>query len=193
MYNIGKYPDVQQKAFEEVMSVLNDTETTTMADLNKLDYLELVIKETLRMFTPVPIIGRIMQEDTIISNFWIIQSNFKFDSLLIRDGKMLPKGSTAIINLIMLGRNEKVWKDPLTFMPERFANDGEKSKLMSFGLGPRNCKIFSSWLFLGTVHKRRLQSWHEYKPHGYRSPISHILYFWVRLTSEFHGISNFFD
>jgi cytochrome P450 family 4 len=68
LFCLAKYPDVQQKAFEEVKVVLVDSvEGTTMADLNKLDYLDLVIKETLRLFPPVPVIGRLMTEDTLLS------------------------------------------------------------------------------------------------------------------------------
>jgi cytochrome P450 family 4 len=69
LYNIAKYPDVQQKAFSEIRTVLGDnvTRPVDMKDLNELSYLELVIKETLRLYPSVPFIGRKIHENTLIS------------------------------------------------------------------------------------------------------------------------------
>lgn len=60
LYNLAKYPKIQQKAFSEIRNVIGDDMTTPVElnDLNNLNYLELVIKETLRMFPPVPFYGR---------------------------------------------------------------------------------------------------------------------------------------
>lgn len=43
------------------------SEPTTISKLNRLSYLELVIKESLRLFPSVPIIGRIAMEDIELS------------------------------------------------------------------------------------------------------------------------------
>lgn len=69
LYNISKYSEVQQKAFEEIRKVIGDDtrKEITLKDLNELHYLELVIKETLRLFPAVPFIGRKITEDTVIS------------------------------------------------------------------------------------------------------------------------------
>ncbi|KAJ8715553.1 hypothetical protein PYW07_010035 [Mythimna separata] len=56
---IGSYPNVQARIWKELQEVLNGPETdVTRHDLPKLVYLEAVIKETLRLYTPVPRIGR---------------------------------------------------------------------------------------------------------------------------------------
>lgn len=54
LYNIAKNPDVQEKCFKEIVEVFgtNPKEPATLAKLNQLSYLELAIKETLRMFRP---------------------------------------------------------------------------------------------------------------------------------------------
>jgi cytochrome P450 family 4 len=69
LYNLAKYPQIQQKAFEEIQSVMGDDagKEITMNDLNELHYLELVIKESLRLFPPVPFIGRVMVEEIALS------------------------------------------------------------------------------------------------------------------------------
>lgn len=66
LYNIAKYQDVQQKVYDEIRRVIGDKPHTQM-DLNDLQYLERVIKESLRLFPPVPFIGRKMKADTVIS------------------------------------------------------------------------------------------------------------------------------
>jgi cytochrome P450 family 4 len=69
LYNIAKYPQIQQNVFNEIRNVLGDVveRNFTLKDLNDLNYLELVIKESLRMFPPVPFYGRRMRKDTYIS------------------------------------------------------------------------------------------------------------------------------
>lgn len=68
-YTIAKHPEVQQKLFEEIRNVIGDDKEKpiTIYDLNNLPYLELVIKETFRMFPPVPIYARKIKEDVMIS------------------------------------------------------------------------------------------------------------------------------
>lgn len=72
MYNLAKYPQVQQKAFEEIRNVIGDdvNKKVTQKDLNDLHYLELVIKETLRLYPSVPVYGRKISEDVEISKYF---------------------------------------------------------------------------------------------------------------------------
>lgn len=69
LYNLAKHPEVQTKALEEIRNVIGDDPNTeiVLKDLNDLKYLEQVIKETLRLFPSVPIIGRKTKEETLIS------------------------------------------------------------------------------------------------------------------------------
>jgi len=48
---LAKHPDVQRRAREEVMSVLDPSQPLTFDSLDKLEYCDCVIKETLRSFT----------------------------------------------------------------------------------------------------------------------------------------------
>lgn len=69
LYNLAKHPDVQEKVYSEVVSILgaDSSKPLTVTDLNSFQYLDLVIKESLRMYSPVPIIGRYLREDVEIS------------------------------------------------------------------------------------------------------------------------------
>lgn len=55
LYNIAKHPEVQRKCFNEIVEVFgsNTKEAATLSKLNQLHYLELAIKESLRLFPSV--------------------------------------------------------------------------------------------------------------------------------------------
>lgn len=68
LYNLAKHPEVQQKAFEEAKSVIGGADkVATQKDLNDLHYLDLVIKESLRLYPSVPFFGRKIREDIDLS------------------------------------------------------------------------------------------------------------------------------
>ena len=73
LYLLARHAKVQQRAFNEVIEVLGEDreKPVSMRDLQDLKYLEAVIKESLRMFPPVPMIGRQITEDTKIGWFLI--------------------------------------------------------------------------------------------------------------------------
>ncbi|MQL96975.1 hypothetical protein Taro_029657 [Colocasia esculenta] len=59
-------------------------------------------------------------------------------------GYDVPKGSNVLVNVCAIARNPAVWKDPLEFRPERFADEdvdmkGHDFRLLSFGAGRRVC------------------------------------------------------
>ncbi|CAH1380093.1 unnamed protein product [Tenebrio molitor] len=90
-----------------------------------MDYLERVIKETMRLFPAVPLIRRSVDEDPKL------------------DSHVLPKGSDLIISLVSLHRRPDIWKDPLVFDPDRFLEENEASRpdysYLPFSYGRRNC------------------------------------------------------
>lgn len=106
LYNIAKYPEVQQKIFEEIQAeISSDDEVLTLQILNKLHYLELVIKESLRLFPSVPFYARKISEETTIGDY------------------TLPKNCNVAVSPYLMGRDPKIFSNPLKFDPVRRASE----------------------------------------------------------------------
>lgn len=62
------HQEVQEKVFKEIMSVLDDNvDEIDQFKINKLEYLDLVIKETMRLFPVAPIIARSLNSDLVLN------------------------------------------------------------------------------------------------------------------------------
>lgn len=126
-YHLSQNKEVQQKVFEEVREVFGDDPTSgvTHRQLQELKYLEMVIKESLRIHPSVPFIGRRLTEDTLIS------------------GVTIPEGTNIIIPIYAIHHDEDVYPDPEKFDPERFSADAITGRnpysYIPFSAGARNC------------------------------------------------------
>lgn len=69
IYALSQCPKVQEKLYEELKEAFDNPDKFTMAELNNLPYCDLVLKETLRLFPPVPFIGRKLIEAANFSSF----------------------------------------------------------------------------------------------------------------------------
>lgn len=69
LYCLATHPEVQQKVVREIHDVIGEDKKTpvTLQMLNDLNYLDLVLKEVLRLYPSVPLFGRLIEEDTVIS------------------------------------------------------------------------------------------------------------------------------
>ncbi|GFU29794.1 cytochrome P450 4c3, partial [Nephila pilipes] len=120
-------PDVQTKIHEELDRIfgMDEKREVTERDLNDLEYLACVLKETNRIYTAGPIIGRQLQKDTKIC------------------GYTLPKGSTCVALIYFLHRDKDVFPDPEKFDPDRFLPENSAKipeyGYIPFGAGTRNC------------------------------------------------------
>ncbi|KAM7350270.1 uncharacterized protein ACRADG_008885 [Cochliomyia hominivorax] len=124
LYLLSRHPQEQQKVFEEVVNIMgpDPNEPVDMKKLHKMKYLELVIKESLRLYPPAPIIGRVTEED------------HKFGD------KTIPRNTQILILIYALFRDPDYFPRPNEFVPERFVNDKINSyAYIPFSSGPRNC------------------------------------------------------
>ena len=155
-YLIGRHPDIQRRLHEELDEVFGQDKSrpVTMDDIKKLEYLERVIKESLRLFPSVPFMARVTSENCEI------------------DGYVIPKDTQVVVNVHRIHHNPKVWHDPETFDPDRFTTENSAGRhpfaYIPFSAGPRNCigqrfamleeKVILSQLlrnFTVTSHDRR--------------------------------------
>nr|WCC58133.1 cytochrome P450 [Pharsalia antennata] len=125
LYALATNRDIQRKVVEEQRMIFGGDKkaSVTASDLQDMKYLELVVKETLRLYPSVPLIGRKLTEE------------------LKWDGVVLPKGQALTVFIFGIHRNPKYFPNPMKFIPERFENyDGkEPFSYVPFSAGPRNC------------------------------------------------------
>ena len=118
---------------EELDQVFGDSDRScTMKDAAQLKYLELCIKEALRLYPSVPNIERTLSEDVELDQY------------------KLAAGTSIFLHFYALHRHEDFFPDPLTFKPERFLSDTGKHPyaFVPFSAGPRNCiGIFKKSLY----------------------------------------------
>ncbi|XP_016566702.2 premnaspirodiene oxygenase-like [Capsicum annuum] len=122
-----KNPSIMAKAQHEVREVFKGKKVIDDIDLEKLKYLKLVIKETLRLHPPFPLLlPRECREETRIGKYTI------------------PIKTKVVVNAWAIGRDPKYWHDSESFIPERFENSsidfrGNHFEFIPFGAGRRMC------------------------------------------------------
>jgi phenylalanine N-monooxygenase len=152
-------PEVMRKAIDELDAVVGKERLVQESDICKLNYLKSCIREAFRLH-PYHAINapRVAMEDTAIA------------------GYMIPKGSHVIVSRIGLGKNPKVWPEPLEFRPERHLDDGAAAvvvlaepdlRFITFGTGRRGCPAVSlGTSFTMVLFSRLLQGFSWTKPPG---------------------------
>ena len=127
MSELVRHPDVMKKAQAELRGTLNGKPRVTEDDLPQMKYLKLVIKETLRLHPPAPLLlPREARESCKILGYDV------------------PKGTTVFVNAWAIGRDPRYWDDPEEFKPERFESGtidfkGMDFEFIPFGAGRRIC------------------------------------------------------
>ena len=126
LFLVGHHPEVQAKVHEEVdnfFSKFESEDDITVDSLRELKYIDAIIKETLRLFSPIPMISRKASSD-------------------IKIGKhVIPRGSEVILGIKTLHRDPQYWNEPLKCKPERFL-EGKLCHpyvFIPFSAGARNC------------------------------------------------------
>lgn len=126
LYCLSIYPNIQEMVYEEQQCIYGKTSNkTTLQNLLSMNYLEKVIKESMRLYPPVPTFAR------KIINDYHYNSN------------VLAKGGTAAIFSFGIHRNSRYFPNPEEFDPERFTVENSMTRpqyaYIPFSAGPRNC------------------------------------------------------
>ncbi|EYU24236.1 hypothetical protein MIMGU_mgv1a006664mg [Erythranthe guttata] len=128
MTELVRNPTVKQKVQQEVRQVAKGKTKVEETDLPKLAYLKLVIKESLRLHPPAPLmIPRETTEKCTIDN--------KYE---------IPAKTRVLFNASAIGMDPEYWENPERFWPDRFLNRevdfrGQHFELLPFGAGRRGC------------------------------------------------------
>nr|AFP20606.1 cytochrome CYP341B3 [Spodoptera littoralis] len=102
---LARYPAVQEQVYKELVEVFGDSDRlVTAEDLLQLKYLDAVVRETLRLYPPVPVVVRKIEKD-----------------LELPSGITLVKGCGVLVHIWGTQRNPRYWGDQRKqFRPERF-------------------------------------------------------------------------
>uniref|UniRef100_A0ACD5ZIE8 Uncharacterized protein n=1 Tax=Avena sativa TaxID=4498 RepID=A0ACD5ZIE8_AVESA len=121
-------PRVMEKATAEVRRAFESGGEVVEGRLGDLPYLQLVIRETFRLHSPVPLLlPRECREPCKVLGYDV------------------PLGTQVVVNVWALGRDERYWDAPEEFRPERFQTGatadfrGVDFELLPFGAGRRMC------------------------------------------------------
>nr|UXG91342.1 3(S)-hydroxy-(+)-manool synthase [Callicarpa americana] len=127
MSEMIKNPTTLKRAQEEVRQVFDGKGYVDEAEFQELVYLKLVIRETLRLHPPLPLL--------------VPRQNSQRCEI---SGYEIPEKTRVIINAWALGRDHKYWNDADKFIPERFVDSsidykGNNLEYIPFGAGRRMC------------------------------------------------------
>uniref|UniRef100_A0A672U046 CP4B1 protein n=1 Tax=Strigops habroptila TaxID=2489341 RepID=A0A672U046_STRHB len=122
LYCLSLHPEYQQQCREEVRGILGNRDSIEWEDLGKMNYTTMCIKESLRLFPPVPVVSRRLHKP-----------------ITFPDGRSLPVG----LNIFAIHRNRDVWEDSEVYDPLRFSPENSAQRhthaFLPFSAGSRNC------------------------------------------------------
>ncbi len=124
MYLLARAPEWQERVRAEIERVTSGRPVTA-DDIGKLLLTQRVIKESMRLFPPVPAMTRVNKDAAEIG------------------GIALPQPTLIVIPVFAVHRHKTLWDDPDRFDPDRFLPESEaklsRTQFMPFGAGARVC------------------------------------------------------
>ncbi|CAL9188037.1 unnamed protein product, partial [Musa hybrid cultivar] len=150
MARLVVHQEIQRRAQSELDAVVGNSRTVADGDIPNLPYLQSIVKETLRLHPPGPLLSwaRLAIHDVHVGESFI------------------PAGTTAMVNMWAITHDERIWPNPESFEPERFMEEdvsvlGSDLRLAPFGSGRRVCP--GKALALATVHLWLAQLLQQFK------------------------------
>ena len=125
-YVLARNPDIQDKLIQELDEAVKNRGNTSLYDfVNSLDYLDRVLCEVLRLYTPGFLVHRRCNQSCNIN------------------GIQIPAGVDVFMPPYVVHRDPAFWSEPEKFDPDRFSPENREAQVaysyMPFGIGPRQC------------------------------------------------------
>mmetsp|Transcript_8642 Transcript_8642/g.28358 ORF Transcript_8642/g.28358 Transcript_8642/m.28358 type:complete len:536 (-) Transcript_8642:735-2342(-) len=127
LWEVAMHPEVDAQVCEELQELGGSLPTFEDFKEGRLATTEAVIKETLRLYPPLPIFPRLCGEDNTLPT-----------------GHIVPEGDCVMMSAYAMGRLASLWPEPYAFRPSRFTDPAETEgrhpfAWVPFGAGPRMC------------------------------------------------------
>ncbi|KAI5855550.1 bifunctional P-450:NADPH-P450 reductase [Durotheca rogersii] len=123
MHRLLKSPETYRKVQQEVDEVVGKG-PVTVEHMSQLPYISAVLRETLRLDSPIPFFGVTAKEDTVLGGKY-----------------MVYEGECCLVHLAKSHLDPTVFEDPLSFKPERMLDENfkklPKNAWKPFGNGVR--------------------------------------------------------
>jgi len=141
---LANNPSKLYKLEQELEAVL-EKKSPTFEDMSRLSYTSCVVKEAMRLYPPVSIMGRVCNTDAMIGDYPVPQDHF------------------VLLSQWVMQRSPKYFNSPEQFIPERWENDLEKKLpkgvYFPFSDGSRVCigkgfAMMETVLVLATIAQR---------------------------------------
>ena len=125
-YLLGMHPEALVEAQAETDSLLSShTRPPSLEEINRLAFIDLVIKEALRLYPPIHVGNRRVETDVTVQGYDV------------------PEGTRVMYSIYLSHRDKNHWENPNEFCPARFdRHSGDRQPpftYVPFGGGPRNC------------------------------------------------------
>uniref|UniRef100_A0A1I8Q363 Cytochrome P450 n=1 Tax=Stomoxys calcitrans TaxID=35570 RepID=A0A1I8Q363_STOCA len=126
LFELARHKEIQNKLRQEIQEILEKHDNNlTYEAVMEMKFLEAVLKETLRLYTPVPFLQRVATEQATLDNI------------------TFEKGTEVYIPSWAIHHDPNIYHNPNEFCPERFTALHEDQRhpqsFLAFGDGPRNC------------------------------------------------------
>ena len=128
MAELLRNPKTMAKAQAEMEDVVGPNGVVQESHISDLPYLQAVVKETLRLHPPGPLLAPHKAE----TNVEVL-------------GFLMPKNAQVLVNAWYIGRDSSIWENAERFEPQRFLSareidvKGRDFELIPFGAGRRIC------------------------------------------------------
>ncbi len=124
-YLLAQNPEAEARLHAELDHVLADGRWPTVADLPQLRYTEMVFAESMRLYPPAWVVGRLAVKDYTVGD------------------EMIETGTLVLLSQYVMHRDPRYFPDPLRFDPERWTPEAKETRppfaYFPFGGGARRC------------------------------------------------------